>query len=98
MDPEGAHGLYEKIKDQADEIVRLNLALVEAWKGTPEGTPVILTKDDGTDFHTKTRSIPWMLGADNRPPSDWTHCPGHTAVILVEGLTGGWSLQRLRRA
>lgn len=40
---------------------KAHLALVEKWKDVPEGTPVIVTKDDGTEFATRTRSIPWML-------------------------------------
>jgi hypothetical protein len=65
------------------------LALVEKWKSVPEGTPVIVIKDDGTEVKTKTRSIPWMLGSSSRGP-------GHTAVIMVEGITGGYGLWRVR--
>jgi hypothetical protein len=75
---------------------KAHLALVEKWKTVPEGTPVIVTKDDGAELRTKTRSIPWMLGADSRDPSDPTHSPGHTAVIMVEGITGGYGLWRVR--
>lgn len=77
--------------------VAKQLKLVEAWKDVPEGTPVIVTKDLGEEFHTKTRSTPWMLGADSRDPSDRTHSPGHTAVILVDGIRGCYSLERIRR-
>lgn len=68
---------------------KAHLALVEEWKSVPEGTPVIVTKDDGTEVKTKTRSIPWMLGASSRDP-------GHTAVIMVEGISGGYGLWRVR--
>jgi hypothetical protein len=68
---------------------KAHLALVEKWKSVPEGTPVIVTKDDGTEFKTKTRSIPWMLGASSRDP-------GHTAVIMVDGISGGYGLWRVR--
>jgi hypothetical protein len=68
---------------------KAHLALVEKWKDVPEGTPVTITEDDGTETKTKTRSIPWMLGASSRDP-------GHTAVILVEGRTGGYGLWRIR--
>jgi len=48
----------------------------------PVGTAVIVRKDDGSHFHTKTRSMPWLLS-------------GHTAVILVEGISGCYALERL---
>ncbi len=69
--------------------VKKQLELIEYWKDVPEGTQVIVTKDDGEKFHTKTRSSPWMLGVSSRGP-------GHTAVIMVEGITGGYLLERIR--
>src|SRR5436190_532993 len=66
------------------------LALIEKWKAIPEGTPVILINDDGSEFKTKTRSVPWMLGASSRDA-------GHTAVIMVDGVTGGYGLWRIRQ-
>lgn len=75
--------------------VQAQLDLVEKWKDVPEGTPVTL--DDGSKWDTKTRSIPWMLGADNRDADDPTHSPGHTAVILLEGRTGGYLLERVKK-
>jgi hypothetical protein len=66
--------------------------LIEAWSFVPIGTPVVVRKDDGSDFHSKTRSAPWMLGEDGNGKG------GHTAVIMVEGITGGYSLERVRRA
>jgi len=68
---------------------KAHLALVEKWKDVPDGTPVIVTKDDGSEFKTKKRSIPWMLGASSRDP-------GHTAVMMVEGISGGYGLWRIR--
>lgn len=59
--------------------------LVEAWKDVPQGTDVILTKDGGEQFPTKTRSGPWLLG-------------GHTAVIQVDGISGCYRLDRVRMA
>lgn len=56
-------------------------ALCDAWK-YPEGTPVRVRKDDGAVLETKTRSEAWMLG-------------GHTAVIMVEGISGCYSLERV---
>jgi len=70
---------------------KAHLALIEKWKDVPEGTAVIVTKDDGTEFHTKTRSTPWMLGKSSRDP-------GHTAVMMVEGISGGYGLWRIRKA
>lgn len=58
--------------------------LVESWKGTPQGTDIILTRDNGDQLSTKTRSAPWLLG-------------GHTAVIQVDGIAGCYRLDRVRR-
>ena len=70
---------------------RINQAkLVEEWKDVPEGTPVIVTKDDKSEFPTKTRSAPWLLGGSSRGP-------GHTAVIMVEGISGCYSLERVKK-
>lgn len=68
---------------------KAHVALVEKWKSVPKGTSVIVTKDDGSEFKTRTRSTPWMLGASS-------HDPGHTAVIKVEGIAGGYGLWRVR--
>lgn len=60
------------------------LAMVDHWNKTvPVGTPVEVTKDRGEIIETKTASEAWMLG-------------GHTPVILVEGISGGYSLERVR--
>ena len=48
------------------------------------GTQVIVTKDDGSELHTITKSSPWML-------------VGHTPVILVEGISGCYLLSRVRK-
>lgn len=68
---------------------KAHLALVEQWKDVPTGTPVIVTKDDGSELRTKARSVPWMLGASSRDP-------GHTAVTMAEGISGGYGLWRIR--
>jgi hypothetical protein len=65
--------------------------LIEEWKDVPIGTEVIVTKDLGEKFHTKTRSEPWMLGSS-------CTSPGHTAVILVEGISGCYMLERIKKA
>lgn len=59
-------------------------AMVDEWRDVPLGTAVVVTKDDGSKVSTRTRSGPWMLG-------------GHTAVIMVEGLAGCYSLERVSR-
>lgn len=51
-----------------------------AWKH-PLGTLVNVRKDNGSTLATKTRSDPWVLGG--------------TAVIMVEGISGGYSLDRV---
>lgn len=67
------------------KVVELQRALVAAWEGTPDGTPVVVTKDRGEQVATKTRSGPWLLG-------------GHTAVIQLEGISGCYALERVRKA
>ena len=58
--------------------------LLAGWIDTPEGTPVVVTKDRGEQFVTKTRSMAWML-------------PSGVAVIMVDGISGGYSLERVRK-
>lgn len=59
---------------------------VENWnlKHRP-GADVIVTKDDGTEVHSKTRSEAHLLG-------------GHTACVMVEGISGFYLLSRVRPA
>jgi hypothetical protein len=57
--------------------------LCEGWLKAPIGTDVCVTKDNGSEVMTKTRSIPWMLG--------------EIAVIKVEGISGGYRLDRMRQ-
>jgi hypothetical protein len=57
--------------------------LCDRWnKLHPEGSAVTVTKDDGSKLETTTRSEAWVLG-------------GHTAVIMVVGISGGYSLTRV---
>jgi hypothetical protein len=55
------------------------------WQANPvpSGAPVEVTKDDGTKVVTKTRSAPWKLG-DGTP------------VVMVDGISGGYLLTRVR--
>ncbi len=57
--------------------------LVEQWKDTPVGTAVIVTKDDRSEVPTKTDSGAFLLG-------------GHTACIMLNGISGCYSLERVR--
>jgi hypothetical protein len=54
------------------------LARAMRW---PIGTPVTVTKDDGAQIETATRSAPWKLGG--------------TWVILLEDISGGYALARV---
>lgn len=63
-------------------------AEARTWKDwqanpVPVGTPVEVTKDDGSILTTTTRSAPWRLG-------------DVTPVILVDGISGGYLLTRVR--
>lgn len=60
-------------------------AQVKAWNDLhPVGTEVAVTRDNGRVEHTKTRSEAWVLS-------------GHTAVIMVEGISGCYLLDRVKR-
>lgn len=59
-------------------------AMVDHWNKTvPIGTPVQVANDFGKVSDTKTKSEAWLLG-------------GHTPVVLLEGISGGYSLERVR--
>jgi len=49
----------------------------------PVGTNVQVLLDDGQTLHTLTRSVAWEIGYGN-------------AHVKVEGITGGYSLNRVR--
>jgi hypothetical protein len=49
----------------------------------PVGTPCVVTKDDGEQFYTKVRGPVRTLGHG-------------TKIIFVEGITGGYLLDRVR--
>lgn len=50
----------------------------------PIGTEVIVTRDNGDRVQTRTRSTAWMLGCE--------------PVVKVEGISGGYALERVRPA
>jgi hypothetical protein len=56
-------------------------AVLNAWPH-PSGTPVIVTLGDGTRWKTRTRSEAWTL-------------PNGRRVVLIEGRSGGYSLERV---
>lgn len=65
------------------------IASVEAWnKKYPVGTKVSVLRDKGESKITVTRSEAWMLGSNSQHP-------GHTAVIKVDGISGGYLLRRV---
>jgi hypothetical protein len=59
-------------------------ALVASWAKAPIGTDVMVTLDSGEEKMTKTSSEPFMLGA-------------HTACIMLDGISGAYSLERVRQ-
>lgn len=64
--------------------------LVQDWNAMhPVGIDVIVKKDDQTEQRTTTRSAAYMLGANG----DY---PGHTAVIMLDGISGCYELERVR--
>lgn len=57
--------------------------IVEEWnKSCKIGIDVEVIKDDGSTIFTKTKSLAWVLG-------------GHTPVILLEGMSGCYALERV---
>lgn len=63
----------KKLREQGDHI----------RTDTPEGTPVLWIKDDGSVTQTKTRSLPWKLGS-----GQW--------VVKIIGIAGGYAIERIR--
>lgn len=61
--------------------MRMSKALLEKMK-MPEGTEVSVRRDNGETLITITLSKPWMLG-------------GHTPVVVVEGISGCFTLDRI---
>jgi hypothetical protein len=52
------------------------------WGSHPIGTAVVVHRDNGSRLTTVTRSHPWVLS-------------GHTAVIMVAGISGCYALERV---
>lgn len=70
------------LSEREIDIKELRAALLAAWT-YPSGTPVTVTLDDGSKWQTRTRSEAWALGSG-------------APVVLLEGKTGGYSLERCR--
>jgi len=66
-----------KSKNQKD------IDMVNLWNEQyPEGTPVIVTRDNGDKLRTITRSVAWSMCG--------------SPVISVVGITGCYSLERVK--
>jgi hypothetical protein len=64
----------------------LAIAACDAFNAScPVRTPVVVRRDDGSEFHTKTRSEAWLLG-------------GHTPVVMVDGIAGAYLLRRVTKS
>ena len=58
---------------------------VDNWnRNCPVGTVVTVTLDDGELFVTTTRSLAWVMG-------------GHSAMVMVDGIAGGYLIDRVQR-
>lgn len=77
-------------RSQRQRAARADQQAREWNEANPIGTPVNVRKDDGSVLATRTRSEAWTLGAS-------CHGPGHTAVVMVEGISGGYLLDRVTR-
>lgn len=87
-----ARGRVSARERRLREAEAMEQALCAAWSH-PAGTRVVVTLDDGSERETATRSQAWMLGAE---PSRGRG--GHTAVVLLDGISGGYALRRVRLA
>lgn len=57
-------------------------ALADWNRDVQPGTPVVVTRDDGSTLETRTRSRAWDLCG--------------TPVVMVDGISGGYALHRVR--
>lgn len=72
-----------KIQKQINFAIKASTAA--AAKLTEVGMKVIVTRDDGVELSTVTRSMPWALGHG-------------VMVVKVEGISGGYDCERVRPA
>lgn len=60
--------------------------LVEEWNAAcPVDTAVEVTLDDGKIMKSRTTTPAWVMG-------------GHSAMVTVDGISGGYMLSRVRKA
>ena len=78
-----ASAAFERALRKRREQQRQWPVLMARWRDVPVGTPVTVTKDDGSKFETVTRSEPWELGHGE-------------PVIKVDGIVGGYLLSRVK--
>jgi hypothetical protein len=58
--------------------------MIDRWNATvPIGTPCEVRMDDGAIKTLPTRSTAWLMG-------------GHSAMVMLEGISGGFQLQRCK--
>lgn len=58
---------------------------INEWnRNVPEGSSVKVVKDNGDEFFTVTRSQAWIVG-------------GHSALVLLRGISGGYLLDRVTK-
>lgn len=63
--------------------MKINQDQIDLWNDLyPPGSPCYVRYDDGSEHTHHTRSIAWLLGDG-------------TAVVKVDGLSGGYSLDRV---
>lgn len=69
-------------KRSVKELDRQTALIEEFNEANQVGVEVDVKKDDGTIQRTRTRSEAWLMG-------------GHTAIILLKGISGGYMLERV---
>lgn len=80
--PPTCHLCKSRAEKRTREILTVRSVDASTWTHAP-GTPVIVMRDDGREEPTRTRSQAWNLGDGS-------------GVVLLEGISGGFSLCRVR--
>ncbi len=63
---------------------------------TPVGTPVVVLRDNGQEYRTRTRSKPWWLIESRRRRRGGGRSETKRLVVLVDGITGCYDCSRIR--
>ena len=71
------------MEHKPESIRQKNKRIVDFNSKVPIGTPVIVTKDNGEEIKTTTRSDAQLLG-------------GHTPVVFLDRMSGCYALNRVR--